>query len=680
PKPLSSISITPNSVSVIKGDVQKFIAVGKDIDGVVMDIKGQWQVMSIDGKTEIKGAISSDGVFTATGDMNIGTSWKIRASAINNEGKTIIGEAIVNIIAGSLQTIEILCDKNCDKPIESGKVLELTANGYDKFRNVVEISPNWKVIGQIGTITQTSKNKAILTASVIGSGEVIAESGGKEGRIHLTVVQGKLVYIVISVVPKQSDEKIGSTASNPLIIKSGTDINFIATGFDSDKDELGNPKVVNSFSISPVWSVQTSNLGTITSDGKFTAKSVGDGYISAKLDNISAKFYIKVTSGQLYSIRVSPSTISLISGKDTEYKFTAIGYDQQGNQISDFKANWKTIGGIGDIDETGLLKVAGLPSGTSSISGSVVAYQGAIEAVGMVRIVIAIGELSKITITIEPSIIKAGGKAECFVKGFDDLGNSIADLPSFISFNVSDSLGSLTPSQNVWIFQAIEKLPLEISNRKGKITASVEINDKVLVADADFSLIPADLDKIAIEPSELVISAGEEWRFKAYGYDAYGNIKDLSSVDWAVLGGIGKVTKDLQSANECLFIAEKMGKCQLIAISQNYNGKADIQVNYGKIETLEIQPKDLTIESGNSQKFTAFGKDRYGNVADDLKINWQVIDENVGTITDDGIFTAKKIGNTKIKALYGDASDSVNIEVIYGSVSSMEIIVEYEGK
>lgn len=679
PKPLSTISITPNSVSVIKGDVQKFIAVGKDIDGVVMEIKVRWQVMSIDGTTEIKAAITSDGIFSATEDMNIGTSWKIRATSINSEGKTIIGEAFVNIIVGSLQTIEVLCNKDCDKPIESGKVLELVANGYDKFRNIVEISPNWKVVGQIGRITQTSKNRAIFSAFAIGTGEVIAESGGKEGRIHLTVVQGKLVSIGVSTVPKQSDERIGSTVSNPLIIRSGESVSFMATGFDSDKDDLGNPKTANSFDILPEWSVQTANLGTITADGKFTAKSVGDGYITAKLDNVYARFYIKVMPGPLYSIRVLPSTISLIYGKDTEYKFIAVGYDQQGNQVSDFKANWKTIGEIGDIDETGTLKVAHLQVGISSITGSVIAYQATIEAVATVRIVAELGELSRIAVVVDPSVIKAGGKAECYVKGFDDLGNPILNLPSPLNLSITSSLGSLVKTKDMWILQAVEKLPLESSERMGKITASIVVNGKILTASADFSVVPSELDKIIIEPANLIMSAGEEKVFKAYGYDVYGNVKELSSVDWAVIGGIGKVMKDSQSPYECIFIAEKMGKGQLIALSQNHDGKADIQVNYGKIEALEIRPKNLKIESGNSQKFTAVGKDRYGNIADDLEIHWQVENENIGTMTDDGTFIARKIGNTIIKALYGNVYDFAKVEVIYGPMSSMEIIVEDEG-
>jgi hypothetical protein len=675
PKPLASITITPNSVSVIKADSQKFNAIGKNIDGLEMELRPQWRVISSDGK-EIGGAISADGIFLATTETSVGSSYKIQASAINSEGKNIIGEAVANIIAGSLQSIEITCTEDCTKPFESGKTLELTAIGYDKFINVVDISPNWKVVGQIGTINPQSKNKAIWTAGLVGSGEVVAESSGKEGKVHLTVIHGKLDHISISTFP-QSDLFIGSNESNPLITKSGSSITFKATGFDSDKDELGRSKSVNSFSISSEWSVKSSNLGSISADGKFVGKEVGSGYIESKSGNISALFYIKVISGSLFSIKISPSTISLVSGKDLEYKFVPTGYDQQGNQVL-IKPVWKTVGGIGTIDENGLLKTAVLPSGINSISGAVVVSQGAIEGSSTVKIVSAIGELSRIVLTIEPSTIQAGSKATCSVKGFDEFGNPITKLPSSANLSVSEKLGSLTPSdtQDIWIFRAVEQLPIE---RNGKITASIDANGKILIAEATLSLVPAPLDKIVVDPSALSASAGEEQRFKAYGNDTYGNTIDLLATEWGVLGGIGKVTLVPELSQECVFLATTKGEGQLVISSQNHEGKADIQVVHGQIVTLDIEPVLLTIESGKTHKFTTIAKDGYGNIANDLKIQWQVSDANIGSITDDGVFSAKKAGSSIITALYDSISIKAEIIVTFGEIASAEILIESEG-
>jgi hypothetical protein len=681
PKPLASITITPNPVSVIKGDFQKFTVTGKNSDGLEMEVLPQWRVVSSDGSTEIQGAISADGVFSSTPEMKIGSNWKVLASATNSAGKIIQGESVISIIAGIMQSIEVVCKGDaCSKPIESGKVVELTAMGYDKFRNTIDISPNWKMVGQIGTV-KGSNNKATFTAGLAGVGEVVAEASGKEGKVHVTVINGQLTRISILTDPVQSDEKIGSGEANPLIIKSGSNIALNAVGFDSDVDELGNPKPINTISISPEWSLKETNLGTIYSDGRFTAKESGNGSINAKVGSVTASFYIKVIPGSLASIKVSPPSISLASGKDREQQFTASGYDQYGNQIPDFQPKWEIAGEIGSINENGVLTTVVLPSGATAISGTVIASQNGIEGSAMVTIVIVLGELSRLIVTIEPSIVQAGGKATCIVKGFDESGFSIVKFSDTLKLSVPASLGSLTLSDtpNTWTFRAVEHLPLD--ERKGSLIVSVESNGKVLSAETSFSLVPASLDRIAVDPATFSISAGEERRFKAYGYDAYGNLVELTSPEWTLLGGIGKATKDAERPQECVFSANIAGDGQLIAGSQGHEGKAELKVLPGQVETIDLQPESLVIESGTSHNFTVIAKDSYGNPVADPKLQWQVNAE-IGSITGDGIFSAIKAGNGLIKVVLEadkSISDESSVTVVPGAIASANIVVEYNG-
>ena len=677
PKPLVYITITPNPVSVIKGDVQKFTATGKNSDDLEMEVKPQWRVVSSDGNTEIQGAISADGVFSTTPEMKVGSSWKVTASATNSDGKVIQGETIISIIVGPLQSIEIAC-KECNEPIESGKIIDLTATGYDKFRNSIDVSPNWNVVGQIGTI-MGSKNKATFTAGLIGAGEVVAETGGIEGKVHITVIHGQLTHIRILTDPAQSDESIGLTEANPLIIKSGLSTNFKAIGYDSDKDELGYTKPVNTINISPEWSMKGTNLGSISADGSFFAKESGSGSIEAKDNSITASFYIKVIPGILASIKIAPSSISLTSGADKEQKFIASGYDQYGNQISDFQPVWKTVGGIGNIDENGVLATVVLPVGTNSISGTVIASQNGIEGIATVTVVTVLGELSRLVVTIEPSAIPAGGKAICTVKGFDDSGNPIAELSDSIKLDVSANLGSLTPSDtsNTWTFRAVERLSSDPNERKGSLSVTVESNGKVLSANTSFSLVPAPLDRIVVDPANISISAGADSRFNAYGYDAYGNLIELSSPQWTVLGNIGNAK--VESPQVCVFSAIGAGDGQLIVSSQGHEGKVTIKVLPGQLETLTIQLKSLVIESGASHQFTVIAKDHYGNTIVDPELSWQVT-SNIGTIKDDGTFTAIKTGKGSIKVTYDKTiSDEADITVVPGTISSADIVIEYNG-
>jgi hypothetical protein len=92
-----------------------------------------------------------------------------------------------------------------------------------------------------------------------------------------------------------------------------------------------------------------------------------------------------------------------------------------------------------------------------------------------------------------------------------------------------------------------------------------------------------------------------------------------------------------------------------------------------------IQPKSITIESGKTQQFQAIIKDRYGNIVEDADIQWQV-DQSIGSVTKEGIFTATKIGKGKLSAIYKDnISDNAEITVVYGEISRVEISIEDNG-
>ncbi len=325
-KELAKIIVTPNPIFVIKGDTQKFIATGKDYDGADVEISPSWNIISFDGKIERK--ISSDGIFKADTDMEIGSKWRVIASVRNADNRVISGEAILTLITGPLYSIELFCERDmCNSPIESGKIIKISATGYDKFRNIVEISPEWRVDGGIGAINPSIGKEADFTAGLAGTGKIVASSAGKEGRIHVNVIPGPLANIRISTDPPQGDNNIGTNKENPLIIKSGSDVFFIAKGYDSSIDQKGRTKPVNSIDITPEWFVSDPNVGSISSSGKLTGKESGEAIIEAKMGSISGQFYVRVVPGELASIKVIPQSITLVLEKDNNQQFSALDND-----------------------------------------------------------------------------------------------------------------------------------------------------------------------------------------------------------------------------------------------------------------------------------------------------------------------------------------------------------------
>ena len=61
----------------------------RDADAGEMAIYPAWTVVSDDGSSEISKAISADGMFSATPEMQVGSDWKVLA-LVTNSGDQII--------------------------------------------------------------------------------------------------------------------------------------------------------------------------------------------------------------------------------------------------------------------------------------------------------------------------------------------------------------------------------------------------------------------------------------------------------------------------------------------------------------------------------------------------------------------------------------------------------------
>lgn len=687
-KPPAVITIIPDPAVVIKGDTQKFTAVGKDAGGIEVAVEPLWSVVSSDGSL-VQNVISSDGIFKASPEMGVGSSWRVLASVRIDNTQSIQGSASLNLIAGPLQSIQVICKENaCASPVESGRIVELEAVGYDRFSNQVQISPAWSTTGGIGEVTPLARSKASMAAGRAGSGEVIAAAEGKEGKAHITVKPGQLAGIIISTDPPPVDEKLGITLGNPLILKAGLDKHFTASGYDSDVDTLGNPKPVNTVQISPEWSLQPSDsavdLGSISSDGRFTGKEAGTGRIEAKVAAVSASYHIRVTPGDLRTIRVLPSSISVVAGE--EQQFSASGYDLYGNQIADLQPiTWRVIGSIGGINENGSFKSSPLP-GNNPVSGTIVASTGNIQGSASVTIVPALGKLSSISLTVEPAIIPAGGKAICILTGTDEMGNPTAVLPVSIELSVPAQLGALSPSDklNEWTFRAEKSLSPDPNQRSGMLIVTAKTDEKTFSDSKVITLAPGPLSKIIVEPTDASVSAGNEQRFKAYGYDSWGNQTELISPEWIVSNFLGRLETDY--LHEAVFTANTAGQGQIIVSAQGYEGRANLTVLPGEPKSLAIEPKTVTITAGSPYRFTGIGMDFYGNKIENLKLQWQVTGEisMESSVTDDGTLTSTKSGNGILKAFYpadpSVNSDEASVTVVPGPAVSASIFINKDSE
>ncbi len=96
------------------------------------------------------------------------------------------------------------------------------------------------------------------------------------------------------------------------------------------------------------------------------------------------------------------------------------------------------------------------------------------------------------------------------------------------------------------------------------------------------------------------------------------------------------------------------------------------------IAMIEIKPTSVTLEAGTTRQFTAVGFDRTGKMLRQADFSWEVISTDttstVGSISDDGLFTAKAKGICEVVAYYGNTELSASATVtVTQTLDSIEL-------
>ncbi len=177
------------------------------------------------------------------------------------------------------------------------------------------------------------------------------------------------------------------------------------------------------------------------------------------------------------------------------------------------------------------------------------------------------------------------------------------------------------------------------------------------------------IDKIVITPEVVNAAVEDSVEFAAEVFDARGNLLDLP-VSWSLEGEIGVLD------SEGLFIATAIGEGAVIASVGDLTQPAGITI----IESLQVSSIAINAEViqgyvGDQLQFNAIVLDDEGQQAD-VQVDWSV-NENIGSITNEGLLTATAAGRDSVFASVTVADSThkafVAIAIHVQSVSLPEI-------
>ena len=190
-------------------------------------------------------------------------------------------------------------------------------------------------------------------------------------------------------------------------------------------------------------------------------------------------------------------------------------------------------------------------------------------------------------------------------------------------------------------------------------------------------------------------STGSEVEIAAPGVNI---ISTYSDGQYAIGSGTSMACPHVAGAAALVYASEKLGlispdevrrRLRETAVDLGAPGKDNLY-GYGRLDaaaaaipkpvltTIEVSPYEATLFVGNSQQFTAYGTDQFGDPIDTGTITWQSSNTLVGAIDENGLFTAAAEGTTTITAgnssAFGTAYVTVNIEF-----QSLTEMLEFSG-
>ncbi len=169
--------------------------------------------------------------------------------------------------------------------------------------------------------------------------------------------------------------------------------------------------------------------------------------------------------------------------------------------------------------------------------------------------------------------------------------------------------------------------------------------------------------RISIEPRNARLMVGEQVRFSAHVTTKQGEPVD-AEVEWRVKAHpfqVGTIT------HEGLFTATAKGSGHVFAVAEGVQARAHVvvrdtvKINQGR--HLIVVPGDTSVMVNEQVRFSAFIVDSLGTVLSQVMPVWQTVGRDVGTINEDGLFTAVTRGVGLVKARYANRNAMAKVFV-----------------
>ena len=331
---LSSVSVTPLTLSVPLGLTPAFLATGTYSDGTTMDLTpvATWASATAAVAT-VSNSAGSQGIATT---LSTGTA-KISATVSGKKGT-----ATLTVTSATLAAIAVT---PVSPRVPSGTTAQLTATGtYSNgtTQNITGMVTWTSSAPGVAIVSNAPGTAGTAYAMALGTSTVTATDPTTGIASTTTLTVSGAILTSLTIAP--------ASASIPV----GFQQQFTATGTYSDTSTAN-------LTTSVLWSAGSATVASISnaagSAGLATALGAGSTSITALLNGISATSTLNATGAILRSITVTPNSSSLPLGASSAFVATGT-YSDGSTQSLTALASWSSSGGVSVSNAAGSNGVA----------------------------------------------------------------------------------------------------------------------------------------------------------------------------------------------------------------------------------------------------------------------------------------------------------------------------------
>jgi uncharacterized protein YjdB len=603
---LTSIAVTPATVSVAAGKTEQYKATGTYNNGTTGNIT--------DSVTWSSSATS----IATVSSTGLATSAAPGSATITATSGTISGSATLTVTAAALTSIAVTPSTASIAP---GSTQQFTATGTYSNGTSQNLTTTASWTSSSTSVATIGIHTGLATGVAVGSATITATSGKITGSATLAVTP---VLTSISISP-----------ASPAVA-AGTPQQFTATGNYSDGS-------TQNLSSSATWSSSQTSVATIAAGGLASGVAVGTSTITATYGSITGSTALTVGQPVLVAIAVTPANPSFALG--TTLQLAATGTYSDGSTLDlTATATWSSAN-----SSVATVNGQGVANGLAVGSAGVTATSGPIS--GSANVTVTTATLISIAVTPAIPTLPQGVSQQFTATGtFGD--GSTQNITGIVQWSSSAAtVATITPTTG-----------LATSVAQG--TATITATSGSASGSSTVTVTAATLVSIAVTPATSSIAPGTNVQFTATGTYTDGSTQNLTSA--ASWSSDTPATATINT--EGLATSAAQGTANISATSGSASGSSALTVTSATLVSIAINPPTATIAPGTTQPFAATGTFSDGTTQSlTLSAHWSSTAASVATISDTslttGLASTLSAGTTTISVTSGTVSGSATLVV-----------------